>query len=188
MNRVQEIARVSHPGHTYRAFFSSFPWGERFFTPLGSLKWCQLALRLIGLGISPGGPGDVRLCATSVEAAGTDWVPRPLAVGLSFSLGLFRAAGWASKCTLAVVPTLASFSLLGALNSGAVLRDEFTSLPALHSWEATLLVVTGAGNPPQHSLLQWVVLPPPRHMPHHPQRRSVAGRLSRHVRTWKRCV
>jgi hypothetical protein len=46
----------------------------------------------------------------SMEAAGTGTVPVPLAVGSSDPLGFFDAAGWASKCPAAMVPTVTSFS------------------------------------------------------------------------------
>jgi hypothetical protein len=42
---------------------------------------------------SPDAAGEVRLGAASIEAAGTDTVPVPLAVGLSVLLGFIGAAG-----------------------------------------------------------------------------------------------
>jgi hypothetical protein len=52
-----------------------------------------LGVTLSGPEMSPGAPGEVRLVAASMEAAGTGAVLVPLAVGLSVSLGLFGAAG-----------------------------------------------------------------------------------------------
>lgn len=42
---------------------------------------------------SSGAEREVRLCAASIEAAGTDTVTKPLAVCLSVALGFHGAAG-----------------------------------------------------------------------------------------------
>jgi hypothetical protein len=63
---------------------------------MSSSNWAvevvPLVATLSGLDTSPSASGEVRLEATSIEAAGTGAVPVPLVVGLSFPLGLFGAA------------------------------------------------------------------------------------------------
>lgn len=63
-------------------------------------------------------------------------------LGVSNPLGLFGAAGRASKCSLAALPTMTFFTALEDLEE--VLREDFAFLPLLPSWEARSLVGSGA--------------------------------------------
>jgi hypothetical protein len=89
--------------------------------PMGTMLSCP--------DTSPGAPGEVSLEAASIEVAGTGAVLVPLAVCLSVPLGLFGAAGLASKCPPAVVSSVTSFSPLGNFDMGEVPRDAFSSVP-----------------------------------------------------------
>jgi hypothetical protein len=144
-NQVQEFARVLDPRHKNRGLVKSFPGGIELPYPLECLG-----------GMVPAGetfvgpdtlPGEARLCAASFEVAGTDGFAVHLAVGLSNQPELFGAAGRASKCPPAAVPTLMICSPLGDLDSWGVLRDDITFHPLIPSREATSLVGSGVEEP-----------------------------------------
>jgi hypothetical protein len=83
-NSFQERGRVSHLDTYTGILLRRSPGGKTLSTSLSDPDTSTGA---------SGAPGEVRLQAASIEAAGTGVVPVPLAVGLSAPLGLFGAAG-----------------------------------------------------------------------------------------------
>jgi hypothetical protein len=78
--------------HTLGFYYVAPRVGARFST-WALFTVAPLGLTLRGPDTLPVVPGDVRLGAASVEAAGTEAVPMPLAVALSVSLGFFSQRG-----------------------------------------------------------------------------------------------